>query len=105
MPRESQAPGSQEEVGTAVSRTWEALRRMCCASGPEKGSGRALPQGSPRASTGLVWAQLGNRAGKLGAGSETLILPTYASQRLCLTSGDNEVIWEPQAVRYQAVGC
>lgn len=66
--------------------------------GQRKAVAGPLLRGSPRKATGPVWAQSGDGAGKVGAGSETLTLPTYASQRLCLTSGDNKAIWEPPAL-------
>lgn len=47
-----------------------------------KGVAGPLPRGSPRESTDPVWAQLCDGAGKLRAGSETLNLLTYSSQRL-----------------------
>lgn len=66
--------------------------------GRRKAVAGPLLWGSPREAAGPVWAQSGDWAGKSGTGSESLTLPTYAAQRLCLTSGDNEAIWGPQAL-------
>lgn len=57
-----------------------------------KGVAGPLPGDSLKESTGPVWAQLGDGAEGLGAGSKT------HSPELCLTKGETESVWEQQTL-------
>lgn len=95
MPRESRAAG-----GGGRSCVWDSgspEEDLLCFRARERRwlgpfSG-ALP-GSPLARSGHSWV-MGQASWELGV---RLTLPACASQRLGLTSGDDEEIWEPQAL-------